>query len=118
MFTIRIDSGRDGVYENIEDAISYMKNTNFENDVTVFDINTNNAYKKVDEIYCFIKKYNQDKPLNDQIFPTNPFPMRGIVGCLGVQAYSIGLGTYGHNKDLVALFTGYNDGVLDKSSIA
>ena len=27
-------------------APRYMKNTNFENDVTVFDINTNNAYKK------------------------------------------------------------------------
>lgn len=118
MFTIRIDSGRDGVYENIEDAISYMKNTNFENDVTVFDINTDKAYKKTREIYNFIRDYNKGKPLEEQIFPTNPFPMRGIVGCLGVQVYSIGLGTYEHNKDLVALFTGYDDSVLDKSSIA
>lgn len=118
MFTMRIDTNGVGVYEKVANAISYMRDTNFERDVSIYDIDTNNAYKKTREIYNFIRDYNKGKPLEEQIFPTNPFPMRGIVGCLGVQVYSIGLGTYEHNKDLVALFTGYDDSVLDKSSIA
>ena len=38
------------------------------------------------------------------------------MGCLGVKAYSITLGTYKRNHECIALFSGYNGSVLDTST--
>ena len=114
MMTIKIYP-EDNVFKNIDDAIKYMESTNYERDVSVYDINTIRAYHKVQEIYTFIKEYNKGKLLDDQILPTNPHAFRGIVGCLGVQVYSIGLGTYKRNHECIALFSGWYDDVLDTS---
>lgn len=116
MIIMKIFEGKDGVFKNPEDAITYMKASGFQKEVSVYDINTKKAYHKMREIYKVIKEYNLNKPLADQILPTNPFSYRGIVGCLGVQAYSICLGTYAKNHECVALFTGYNQDVLDTST--
>ena len=94
MITLKIVDGEPGHYKNINDAIQYMKSNNFTNDITVYDIDSKKAYDKVEEIYNFITEYNKGKPLNEQILPTNPHGFRGIVNCLGVMAYCIGLGTY------------------------
>lgn len=115
MITMKIYESENGVFKNIEDAVKYIKETNFEKEVSLYDIDTDKAYNKAKEIYKVIKEYNKDKPLNEQILPTNPFGYRGILGCLGVQAYSISFGTYESNHDKIALFTGYNQNVLDTS---
>lgn len=115
MITLNITEGEDGVFKNPEDAIKYMFETNFESDITVYDINADDAYKKTQPIYDAIKAYNEGKPLDDQILPSNPYGFRGILGCLGVQAYSISGGTYARNREVLSLFTGYNQSVLDTS---
>ncbi len=116
MFTMKIYKGQDGVFKNTEDAIKYMMENNFENEISVYDINSDIAYKKTSEIYAAIKEYNKGKSLDEQILPSNPFGFRGIVGCLGVKVYSITLGTYKRNHECIALFSGYNDCVLDTSA--
>ena len=113
MFTLKISE--DDHFKNIDEAIQYMKNTNFERDVSVYDIDSKKAFMKTKEIYNFITEYNKGKPLDDQILPTNPFGFRGIIGCLGVTCYSISTGTYKENHKCIAPFTGYNDSVLDTS---
>lgn len=100
-------------FESTKDAIKYMESDNYSNEVSVYDINDSRAYSKAMEIYKAITEYNKGKPLNEQILPTNPFACRGIVGCLGVQVYTIGLGTYKDNHDTIALFAGFNSNVLD-----
>ena len=116
MFTMKIYEGENGTFKNPEDAIKYAIETNFENDVSVYDINSDKAYEKTHKIYSAIKEYNKSKPLDEQILPGNPFGFRGILGCLGVQVYSVGLGTYKRNHECIALFTGYNQSVLDTST--
>lgn len=116
MLTVKIDTNYDHAFDNVDDAIKYITETNFEHEITMYDINTNKAYHKALEIYKTIKEYNKGKPLDEQILPTNPYAFRGIVGCLGVQAYSIGLGTYKRNHKCIALFSGHNDSVLDTSA--
>lgn len=104
----------DHVFKNADDAIKYMHETNFKYEVAVYDINADKAYEKTKEIYAAIKEYNKGKKLNGQILPSYPFAYRGIVGCLGVQCYSISLGTYERNRECISLFTtGWNDNVLD-----
>ena len=107
----------DYVFKNADDAIKYMHETKFEYEVAVYDVYADKAYEKVKEIYAAIKEYNKGKELNEQILPSYPFAYRGIVGCLGVQCYSILVGTYERNKGCIALFTaGWNDSVLDTSA--
>ena len=113
MLTMKIFEGENGIFENVDDAINYIKETNFENEVSVYDTIDDKAYKKTKEIYKAIKEYNKGKPLNSQILPGNPFHFRGILGCLGVNVYTITLGTYEKNHKCIALFSGYNDTVLD-----
>lgn len=115
MFTAKIVEREDGAFENPNDAIKYIIDKDFTGEVSVYDINENIAYAKTSKIYKVIKEYNMGKPLDDQILPTNPFGFRGIVGCLGVKAYTIGLGRYKDNHDKIALFSGYNSSVLDQS---
>lgn len=115
MFTMKIYEEEEGIFEQLDDAIKYMKESNFEKEVSVYAIDSNKAYKKALEIFKVIKEYNKGKPLDDQILPSNPFGYRGILGCLGVQVYSITLGKYKDNRECIALFTGYNDRVLDTS---
>lgn len=115
MFTVKIYEGENGTFKNPDDAIKYAIETNFENEVSVYDINSDKAYEKTRKIYEAVKEYNKGKPLDDQILPGNPFGCRGILGCLGVQVYTVGLGTYKSNHECIALFTGYNDSVLDTS---
>lgn len=116
MITMKIKEGQDGIYKNPKDAIQFMINNNFKYEISVYDINTKDAYNKTTDIYAYIKEYNKGKPLDDQILPTNPFGYRGILGCLGVMCYSIGFGFYKDNHDHIALFTGYNDYVLDTTN--
>lgn len=117
IITIKLYEGQDGTYKNPEDAIRYMKKTDFKTPViSVYDIDSDKAYQKTHKIYEAIKEYNKGKQLNDQILPTNPFGCRGIVGCLGVKVYEIDLGTYEDNHECMALFTGYNSSVLDTST--
>lgn len=107
----------DHVFKNAGDAIKYMHETNFKYEVAVYDINADKAYEKTKEIYAAIKEYNKGKELNEQILPSYPFAYRGIIGCLGVQCYSISIGTYGRNRECITLFTaGWNDNVLDTST--
>lgn len=115
MFIQKIYEGQDGIFKDPDDAIKYMNETNFEDEVSVYDINSDTALEKTCKIYEAIKEYNKNKPLDNQILPTNPFGFRGIVGCLGVQVYSIGLGTYKRNHECIAVFTGYDKSVLDRS---
>ena len=104
------------VFKNAGDAIKYLHETNFKYEVAVYDINADKAYEKTKEIYAAIKEYNKWKELNEQILPSYPFAYRGIIGCLGVQCYSISIGTYGRNRECITLFTaGWNDNVLDTS---
>lgn len=116
MLTMKIYEGKDGTFNNPDDAIKYAIETNFEDEVSVYDIKSDKAYEKTRKIYKAIKEYNKGKPLDDQILPSNPFGFRGILGCLGVHVYSINLGTYKRNHDCIALFTGYNKSVLDTST--
>ena len=115
MFTLKIYE-EDPAFLNVDDAVKYIKETDFEKDVTVYDIDTQKACEKARKLYKVIKEYNKGKALQFQCRPGNPFSHRGIVGCLGVQCYSISLGKYEHNKDLIALFTGWNKDVLDMSA--
>ena len=106
----------DHVFKNADDAIKYMYETNFKYEVAVYDINADKAYEKTKIIYATIKEYNKGKRLNEQILPSYPFAYRGIIGCLGVQCYSILVGTYERHRECISLFTaGWNDNVLDTS---
>lgn len=115
MFTMKIYDNEEGMFDTVDDAIKYMEESNFEKEVSVYAIDSNKAYKTVLELFKTIKEYNKGKPLDDKILPSNPFGFRGILGCLGVQVYSITLGKYNDNRECIALFTGYNDRVLDTS---
>ena len=46
MLTMKIFEGENGIFENVDDAINYIKETNFENEVSVYDTNDDKAYKK------------------------------------------------------------------------
>lgn len=116
MFVSSIREGLNGTFEKPDDAISYMVENNFEYEITVYDTNSNRAYEKTSKIYEYIKEYNKGKPLDDQILPTNPFGFRGILGCLGVKCYTIGLGKYKRNHQSIALFSGHKSSVLDTSN--
>ena len=111
--TLKIKEAEDGTFHDVSDAINYMKETNYERDVCVYDINDEKAYEKTIDIYEHLKSYNKGKDLDNQILPTCPYAFRGILGCLGVSCYSIALGTYKRNHNLIAICTGYNDSVLD-----
>lgn len=113
MFTMKIYDGEEGIFQELDDAIKYMKESNFEKEVSVYAIDSNKAYKKAQQIYEVIKEYNKGKPLDDQILPSSPFGYRGIVGCLGVQVYAISLGTYKKNHECISLFSRWNESVLD-----
>lgn len=114
MITLKIYEDEKGTYDNTEDAIKFMESDGFKRDVSVYDINSKKALNKVYVLYEYIKQYNKGKPLDDQILPSYPYSYRGIVGCLGVQCYSICLGTYKENRDSIPIFTsGYNSNVLD-----
>lgn len=115
MLTMKIYEGKNGTFRNPDDAIKYAIETNFENEVSVYDVNSDKAYEKTRKIYKAIKEYNKGKALDEQILPGNPFGFRGILGCLGVQVYTVGLGTYKRNHECIALFTGFNQSVLDTS---
>ena len=115
MFTIKIWEGELGHFKEVDDAIKYMIDCNYEGEVSVYDVNTDKAYFKATRIYNEIKKYNKGKPLDDQILPSNPYGFRGILGCLGVQVYSISLGTYKRNHEMISVFSGWNPDVLDTS---
>lgn len=116
MMTLKIYDG-DPVFKNVDDVIKYMHETNFEDEITIYDINGNKARRKTAEIYAAIRVYNKGKELSKQILPSYPFGFRGIIGCLGVQCYSISLGTYEDNRECISLFTGgWNNSVLDTST--
>lgn len=106
----------DNMFEDVEDAIKFMHSTGFSREVGVWDIDDKVAYSKVRQLFNEIKKYNVGKQLDIQVLPSNPFAFRGIKGCLGVQCYSILLGTYKENHKCWSPFTrGYNESVLDTS---
>lgn len=106
----------DNIFENVTDAIEFMHGTRFTREVGVWDIDDKVAYSKVRQLFDEIKKYNVGKQLDIQVLPSNPFAFRGIKGCLGVQCYSIILGTYKENHRCWSPFTrGYNESVLDTS---
>ena len=106
----------DNMFEDVKDAIEFMNHTRFTREVGVWDIDDKAAYSKVRQLFDEIKKYNVGKQLDIQVLPSNPFPFRGIKGCLGVQCYSILLGTYKENHRCWSPFTrGYNESVLDTS---
>ena len=116
MLTMKIYKEDGNIFKDAKEAIKYMKETNFENEVSVYDINDKKAYEKTHEIYEAIKEYNKKKPLEEQILPSYPFGFRGILGCLGVQVYSIMLGTYKNNHNHISPFTGgFKASVLDTS---
>lgn len=103
----------DNIFENVTDAIEFMHRTRFTREVGVYDIDDKIACSKIRQLYDVIKEYNQGKQLDIQVLPSNPFPFRGIKGCLGVQCYSILLGTYKENHECWSPFTGgYNESVL------
>ena len=112
---MKIYEGENGTFKNPDEAIKYAIETNFKDEVSVYDINSDKAYEKTQKVYEAIKEYNKGKPLDEQILPGNPFGFRGILGCLGVQVYTVVLGTYKRNHECIALFTGYNQSVLDTS---
>lgn len=103
----------DHIYNDVSDAIKFMKDTNFEQEVSVYDLNDKKARIKAESLYDVIRNYNKSRKLKDQILPTSPFAYRGIKGCLGVQCYSISLGTYERNHDLLPMFSHYVTNVLD-----
>lgn len=113
MYTMKIYEEDGNKFKNPDDAIDYMVRTNFERSVHLYDIDSKKAYAKTEKIYEFIREYNKRKALDEQILPTQPYEYRGILGCLGVQAYEIGLGTYKRNHDLIVLFGRYKEDVLD-----
>lgn len=106
----------DNMFEDVADAIEFMHRTRFTREVGVYDISDKTAYSKVSQLFDEIKKQNVGKQLDVQVLPSNPFAFRGIKGCLGVQCYSILLGTYKENHECWSPFTrGYNEFVLDTS---
>lgn len=115
MYTLKIYDDEEHVFKNTDNVIKYMIETNFEQSILLYDISSKEAYEKTKEIYKFIKEYNNGKPLDDQILPTEPYGYRGILGCLGVQVYEIGLGTYKRNHECIVMFGSYNENVLDTS---
>ena len=107
----------DNMFENVKDAIKFMHSTGFSREVGMYDIDDKIAYSKITQLYDVIKEYNQGKQLDVQVLPSNPFAFRGIKGCLGVQCYSISLGTYKENHECWSPFTrGYNESVLYTSN--
>ena len=114
MFTLHITEGEDGTFKEPQDAIKYMYETNFTEDVSIYDINEDKARNKAHELYVEIAKYNKGKPINEQILPSQPLGFRGILGCLGVKVYTMSLGTYEENHDKIALMSGWNSSVLDR----
>lgn len=103
------------IFNSASDAIRFMQDTEFQQNVSIYHIDDHKAREIVDELYAVVKAYNKGKPLKDQILPTTPYGYRGILGCLGVQCYSIGLGTYERNHESVVIFGYYITDVLDTS---
>ena len=91
MFTMKIFDGEESMFDKVEDAIKYMKESNFEKEVSIYAADSNKAYKKALEIFNVIKEHNKGKPLEDQILPSYPFGFRGILGCLGYKCIALHL---------------------------
>ena len=91
MFTMKIFGEEEGMFDKLDDAIKYMKESNFEKEISVYDIDSNKTYKKALEIFNVIKEHNKGKPLEDQILPSYPFGFRGILGCLGYKCIALHL---------------------------
>lgn len=104
------------IFNSASDAIRFMQDTEFQQNVSIYHIDDHKAREIVDELYAVVKAYNKGKPLKDQILPTTPYGYRGILGCLGVQCYEIGLGTYERNRECIVMFGRYVPDVLDTSS--
>lgn len=103
------------IFNSASDAIRFMQDTEFQQNVSIYHIDDHKAREIVNELYSVVKAYNKGKPLKDQILLTTPYGYRGILGCLGVQCYSIGLGTYERNHESVVIFGYYITDVLDTS---
>lgn len=103
------------IFKTVEEAVRFMRDTNFQGEVSVYSSDSKKAYEMANQLYPYIKEYNKGKLLKDQILPTNPYGYRGILGCLGVQCYSVGLGTYERNHESVVIFGYYITDVLDTS---
>lgn len=58
MFTLKIYE-EDPAFLNVDDAVKYIKETDFEKDVTVYDIDTQKACEKARKLYKVIKEYNK-----------------------------------------------------------
>ena len=101
-------------FENATDCIAYMKSRNFQCNVTLYAIKRKDLTPMIHEVYQCIKAHNKTVPLMYQILPTNPFYYNGIKGCLGVECVEIDMNTYCYNRDLLALFTGWDKSVLNK----
>lgn len=46
MFTMKIFDGEESMFDKVEDAIKYMKESNFEKEVSIYAADSNKAYKK------------------------------------------------------------------------
>lgn len=81
--------------------------------VNLYGLNDDKLDEEIDNLYHLLKIWNiWGLKLINQLLPTNPFPFRHIIGCLGVQAYEISIETYGARKGKVSI-TGYNKNVLN-----
>lgn len=46
MFTMKIFGEEEGMFDKLDDAIKYMKESNFEKEVSIYAVDSNKAYKK------------------------------------------------------------------------
>ena len=56
MLTVKLYEEDENVFNNVEDAINYMYETNFSREIEIYDINSDKAFSKTKKIYEEIKK--------------------------------------------------------------
>ena len=81
--------------------------------VVLYNSNEKTLSAEIKKFYEEIKKKNSTiEDINQQTLPTNPYYWRDIDGCLAVQCAEISSGTFEHNADGLAMFSGWNYSVL------
>ena len=81
--------------------------------IILYHSNSGTLDKEISKVYSEIKKRNsQIKDINHQMLPTYPYMWDDIDGCLHVKCAEISMDTFEVNAECIAVFTGYNRGVL------
>lgn len=107
-----MDWMRDMAVKTADEAVDLMFNQG-KKTVILYNSCSKTLSVEIRKFYGAIKHHNSKiDDINQQILPTNPYYWNDIDGCLAVECAEISGGTFADNAGNIAMFSGWNYGVL------